>query len=121
MTETLTVGMAREDCITCGVVFTLPASLLDSRKRSGKTITCPNGHGFSYDEKNVVALKDHKIQKLDEEIMRLNSVVSATRTNSESNWDEAQRWQRIAGQHRAKLKKHGVYRIERKASKAKRR
>ena len=42
------VDIESEQCITCGVIFGAPSSLIVQRKRDHKSVYCPNGHGFHY-------------------------------------------------------------------------
>lgn len=38
-----------EICASCGVLFAAPSHLLDSRRHSGESFYCPNGHSLSFD------------------------------------------------------------------------
>ena len=42
------VDIESEQCITCGVIFGVPANLVVQRKRDHKSFYCPNGHDQYY-------------------------------------------------------------------------
>lgn len=42
------VNIESEQCITCGVIFGIPAGLVLERKRDHKSFYCPNGHSQYY-------------------------------------------------------------------------
>jgi hypothetical protein len=47
----------REDCCSCGVIFFVPADMQQRAKRDGRPFYCPNGHGQSYSQTEVVRLR----------------------------------------------------------------
>jgi hypothetical protein len=48
LTEAVT--FEREDCITCGVVFFVPAQFKAQRRNDAKSFYCPSGHSMVYRE-----------------------------------------------------------------------
>jgi Zn-finger protein len=49
------------DCCTCGIVFAMPESYVDSKKTNEeghRTFYCPNGHGLSWKKKSYNTILD---------------------------------------------------------------
>ena len=44
------VTLVSEECITCGVIFGVPETLIESLKRNGGFFHCPNGHAQGWNE-----------------------------------------------------------------------
>ena len=40
-------------CAECGVLYGMPKSFLDQRRKDGGTFYCPNGHSLSYNETDL--------------------------------------------------------------------
>jgi Zn-finger nucleic acid-binding protein len=49
----ITVSLTAMDCPNCSIVFAAPDRLIKERREDGKTFYCPNGHGMSFNEREV--------------------------------------------------------------------
>jgi type 1 glutamine amidotransferase len=58
MTSTIrtTTDLEVTEC-TCGVIFAIPARLLQQRREDGQTFYCPHGHRLSYKMSEVTRLR----------------------------------------------------------------
>ena len=56
--QDITVTLVVMDCAQCGVVFAISDRLNTSRKESGESFYCPNGHGMTYGKSVADRLRD---------------------------------------------------------------
>lgn len=54
---TTEVTMETTTCITCGVIYAMPAYLFDYHRKHGYTHYCPNGHPQCFIEPEIPKLK----------------------------------------------------------------
>jgi|tagenome__1003787_1003787.scaffolds.fasta_scaffold20897028_4 hypothetical protein len=102
MTSTITEIMSIEttSCGVCGVVFGMPAEMLRSRKRSGATFWCPNGHQIGYSETDADRLR----KELDAVKRRLDQASASWRA-ARDQADAAERSATALRGHNTRLRK----------------
>ncbi len=60
----ITIDLVSEECCNCHMVFAVPADFHRRAREKGTTFYCPNGHGQSYTETEVMMLK-HQLEQKD--------------------------------------------------------
>lgn len=53
----ITINLVEETCVACGTHYAVDSHLHSQFKSYGSTFYCPNGHGQSYTETEVMRLK----------------------------------------------------------------
>lgn len=69
------------ECITCGVIFAIPAQLDKQNQKEHKDFYCPNGHAEHYAGKS-------KQKQLEEEVHRLKGIIQGRDIYSEKLEDD---------------------------------
>lgn len=92
-------GFSRCVCIdpTCGVVFYAPEHIEQQAVRIGekRTVTCPNGHGYHYQQSEADKLKD-KVTRLEREVAAAIDARTANARLAEHQRRVAIYWKGIA-------------------------
>jgi hypothetical protein len=76
VTEFTTVDLELVDCSNCGVVFGLPVRIATSRRETGGTFYCPNGHALAW--------KTSEVERLREEVKRARAATVAAQDQREA-------------------------------------
>lgn len=77
-----TVDLEQIDCCNCGVVFALPVTILNERRKRGGNFHCPNGHSMVFTETEMDRLK----KRLNDALADANQ----ERSRGDKEWIRAQ-------------------------------
>jgi hypothetical protein len=102
MTSTITEVLTIEttSCGVCGVVFGMPADMLRSRKRTGKTFWCPNGDQIGYSETDA-----DRLRKELEAVKRTRDQLNASWLAARDQAEAAERKATALRGHNTRLRK----------------